>query len=112
MFESDVSREYDHGYVMPQESGSHFGVDFAELSDGKIALRAEGMRSFCVIPYSAETLFATKHDDELPASDNIYFTVDFSMSGIGSHSCGPDLPAKYHVPAKGSGVITLRLQNK
>lgn len=112
VFESDVSLEYEHGYVMPQESGSHCGVDFAELSDGNITLRAEEMQSFCAIPYSTETLFATKHDDELPASDNIYFILDFSMSGIGSHSCGPELPAKYRVPAKGSGSVTLRLLNK
>ena len=110
VFEGDVSREYEHGYVMPQESGSHFGADFAELSDGKLTLRAEGMPSFCAIPYSADTLTEAAHDDELPVSDKTYFTLDFGMSGVGSHSCGPALPVAYRLPARGKGRIVLRIR--
>ncbi len=108
VFESNVADEYEHGYIKPQESGSHFDPDFAELSDGETVLRAEGMQSFCAIPYSAETLSEAKHDDELPASDAVYFTLDFGMSGIGSRSCGPKLPLQYRLSAKGEGRIVLR----
>lgn len=109
VFESDVADEYEHGYIKPQESGSHFDPDFVELSDGKTILRAEGMQSFCAIPYSVKTLSAAKHDDELPESDAVYCTLDFGMSGIGSRSCGPKLPGKYRFPSKGEGRVLLCL---
>ena len=112
VFESKVSNEYEHGYIKPQESGSHFDPDFTELSDGKTVLYAEGMQSFCAIPYSAETLTKAKHDDELPVSDHTYLTLDFGMSGIGSHSCGPQLPARYRFPSKGKGRILLSVHRR
>lgn len=108
VFISKVSREYSRLYIKPQESGSHFGADFAEVSDGKIIVRAEGMNSFSAIGYSAETLTQAKHDDELPASDAVYFNADFAMSGIGSNSCGPELPLRYRVPKCGTGRIAFR----
>ena len=112
VFTSDVSREYEHKYVKPQESGSHFGADFAELSDGNIVLRAEGMQSFCAIPYSADALSDAAHDDELPASDAVYFTADYGMSGVGSNSCGPKLPVRYRFPQCGKGRIAFRFSEK
>lgn len=112
VFESDVSREYEHKYVKPQEFGSHFGADFAELSDGEIVVRAEGMQSFCAILYSADTLSDTAHDDELPVSDTVYFTADYGMSGVGSYSCGPKLPVCYRLPQCGEGSITFRFFEK
>ena len=112
VFESEVEKEYDHGYVVPQESGSHYKADFVELSDGAVVLRAEGMQSFCAIPYSAQMLTEAMHDDELPVSEYTYLTVDYAMSGIGSYSCGPKLPVKYRVPSHGKGTITLRLTKR
>lgn len=108
VYRSKVSEEYSHLYIKPQESGSHFGADFAEVSDGKIIVRAEGMNSFSAIGYSAEILTQTKHDDELPVSDAVYFNADFTMSGIGSNSCGPELPLCYRVPKCGTGRIAFR----
>lgn len=108
VFSGKVSAEYSHLYIRPQESGSHFGADFAEVSDGSTTVRAEGMQSFSAVGYSAEVLTDTKHDDELPPADGTYFTADFAMRGIGSHSCGPELPARYRVPEKGKGKIGFR----
>ena len=75
------------------------------MTDGKIVVRAEGMQSFSAIGWSAETLTKAGHDDELPPSDGTYFTADFAMRGIGSHSCGPVLPKEYCVPERGTGRI-------
>lgn len=108
VYRSKVSEEYSHLYIKPQESGSHFGADFAEVDDGTMFVRAEGMKSFSAIGYSAETLTQVKHDDELPVCDGIYFTADFAMSGIGSNSCGPQLPLCYCVPKRGTGRISFR----
>ena len=108
VFSGKIAFEYSHLYVRPQESGSHWGADFAEVSDGKTVVRAEGMQSFSAIGYSAETLADAKHDDELPVSDGTYFTVDFAMRGIGSHSCGPELPDCYRLLGHARGKIGFR----
>ena len=112
VFEGRVSEQYSHLYIKPQESGSHWGADFAEVSDGAMTVRAEGMASFSAIGYAAETLTKTAHDDELPAPDGAYFTADFAMSGVGSNSCGPVLPKEYGAPRRGGGCITFRFLKK
>ena len=107
MYEDKVEAQY-HRYVKPQESGSHFGAEWAEVTDGKNTVRIEGMGSFSALPYSAETLTDTKHDDELPESDAVYLSADLYMSGLGSNSCGPLPLEKYRVPNKGKGQIRFR----
>lgn len=105
-YESGVKEQYHH-YVKPQESGSHYGAEYAEITDGKHCIRAEGMQSFSALPYSAETLENTAHDDELPETDGTYFCVDIDMSGLGSNSCGPLPLEKYRVKRRGNQEITL-----
>ena len=104
VYEADVASQY-FPYAKPQESGSHYAPEYAELTDGKAYILAEGMRSFSALPYSAEELVCATHHDELPESSGTHFTVDYFMSGIGSNSCGPKLPAPYRMPTKGSGEI-------
>ncbi|MBQ4268999.1 MAG: hypothetical protein IJB97_05050, partial [Clostridia bacterium] len=111
LYEGKVETEYYH-YAKPQESGSHYLAGFAELTDGKVCVRAEGMHSFSAIPYSAETLAATAHDDELPESDATYFHCDYFMSGLGSNSCGPVVGKKYRVPQEGKGEIRFFIGKK
>lgn len=92
-------------YIKPQETGSHYGTRFAEISDGKSALRAEGNFSFSALPYSQKTLTDTAHDDELPAPDGTYVRIDYFNAGIGSNSCGPALDERYRTPAEGRGEV-------
>ena len=101
---SDVRSEYVH-YAKPQECGSHFGAEYAVLTDGETVIRAEGMRSFSALPYDAKTLAETAHDDELPESDGVYFCTDYDMGGLGTNSCGPGVRKEYRVPAAGKGSI-------
>jgi len=103
-YSSTVEKEYFH-YAKPQESGSHYLPEYAELSDGTTYVRAEGMKSFSALLYSAETLTSTKHDDELPNSDYTYFSCDYAMSGLGTNSCGPIVRKDYQVPQEDKGVI-------
>ena len=105
-YAGSVNEQYHH-YVKPQESGSHYGAEYAEITDGKHCIRAEGMQSFSALPYSAETLESTAHDDELPETDGTYFCMDIAMSGLGSNSCGPIPLEKYRVKKKENGEITL-----
>ena len=92
-------------YIKPQETGSHYGTRFAEISDGKSALRAEGNFSFSALPYSQKTLTDTAHDDELPTPDGTYVRIDYFNAGIGSNSCGPALDERYRTPAEGRGEV-------
>ena len=103
-YERDVRLEY-YPYAKPQESGSHYAPEYAEVSDGTSYVRAEGMRSFSALPYSAETLTSAMHNDELPEPDGTYFTADYYMSGLGSGSCGPKTRPPYRMPTKGEGRI-------
>ncbi len=105
-YEAQVKDEYFR-YLKPQESGSHFEADWAELTNGYHTLRAEGMGSFSAIGYSAEQLTKAKHDWELPESDGTYLSLDFSMSGVGSNACGPLPDEQYRTPNKGKGKINL-----
>lgn len=103
-YTNQVENEYYH-YPKPQESGSHYLPEYAELTNGKRYIRAEGMDSFSAIPYSAHVLSSAKHDDELPASDGTYFSCDYYMSGLGTNSCGPIVQENCQVPQKGTGSI-------
>lgn len=103
-YEGKVRDQYYH-YAKPQESGSHFGAEWAELSDGERTVRAEGMTSFSAIGYSAEELADCKHDDELPEQSGVYLSADLFMTGLGSNACG-DIPlSEYRLPAKGKGRV-------
>lgn len=105
-YESTVGEQYYH-YLKPQESGGHCGAEYVELTDGKALVRAEGMSAFSALPYSAEVIEGTLHDDELPESDGTYLSLDLFASGLGTNSCGPAPLKKYRVPEKGKGFVTL-----
>lgn len=104
-YEDNVENMMQH-YVRPQETGSHYGAKYVELTDGETTIRVEGDFSFSALPYSAHTLYATKHDWELPESDATYLSVDYFMAGVGSNSCGPKLPEEHRVPRSGKGCVT------
>lgn len=103
-YESEVKDQYKH-YVKPQECGSHYLPDYAEVSDGKHAVRVEGMTSFSCLPFGAEQIENAKHDYELPESDGTYLCADYYMSGLGTGACGPLPQEQYTVPSKGEGRI-------
>ena len=105
-YTSSVKEEFVH-FVRPQECGSHWDADYAELSDGTLTVRAEGMRSFSALPYSQEMLTETPHDDELPEkAEGTFFCADLYMGGLGTNSCGPAVRQDRRVPESGSGTIT------
>lgn len=105
---SNVNQEYHH-YVKPQESGSHYLVDFVEISDGMNRIYSEGMQSFSYLPYSVKTIKNALHDDELKEDEFNTLSLDLFMSGLGSNACGPLPQANKLTPLKGKGTITLHL---
>lgn len=105
-YTSKVQEQY-YPYARPQESGSHYLPEYAQIDDGKTYIRAEGMQSFTAVPYSAETLDGCAHHDELPAQENSYLYLDYFMTGLGTGSCGPWVQTQYATPDSGKGKIRL-----
>ena len=99
-YQTDVKNEY-YPYAKPQESGSHYGTEYASLSNGEHHVAVYGSFSFSAIPYSTQDLRRAKHDYELPAWEKTYLSVDGFMRGVGSNSCGPALSEEYQVPDRG-----------
>lgn len=107
LFNSTANENYDHRYVRPQESGSHFGTTYLSL-DGLLTVEATEPFSFSYTPYSTRELVETKHDFELPKSDKTVLCLDIAMRGVGSHSCGPELEARYEIPREGRNTFKIK----
>ena len=70
-------------------------------------LTAEKPFSFSVNPYTTKQLYETTHNFDLPENDFVNVCVDLAMSGVGSHSCGPELNAKYEIPKDGKNTFKI-----
>ncbi len=97
-----ASKEYIP-YIKPQEHGNHTGVKYLKLHNDKgIALEFYSEEGFeCnVSHYTSEQLTNALHNYELVPSKYTIARVDYKVSGIGSHSCGPELIEKYRLREK------------
>lgn len=103
-YQSKVIDQY-YNYYKPQESGSHIGADYVEVTNGKINIRVEGMQSFSALPYTSDELTNCKHYDELPSVSTTQLSVDYFVSGIGSNSCGQIPTINNRVPQSGQREI-------
>lgn len=102
-FKSDIDGLFED-YLVPQENGSHCGcrrVSF--IADSYIWTVYGDNFSFNASHYPQEELAVKRHNFELVKSDKTTVCVDYRMSGIGSHSCGPELEEKYRLNDKNFG---------
>lgn len=97
LFESCASWEYVP-YIRPQEHGNH--TDTKMLQVGGMTIMADTPFEFSVSNYSAEDLTVAEHTDELKEAEDLCVRIDYKVSGIGSHSCGPELKDKYKLNEK------------
>ncbi len=97
-YESSAKEEYVN-YIIPQEHGNHLGTKSLELGSGLTFLSDEGFE-FNISEYDSKTLTDVMHSDDLSGkkSDHTNLRIDYFVSGLGSASCGPDLPVKFRVP--------------
>ena len=96
-YESNADDNYCYDYVRPQESGSHCETKYLSIKDS-FTVTAERPFSFSVNPYTTNQLVDAKHNFELPTNDFVNVCLDLAMRGIGSYSCGPELPKQYEIP--------------
>ena len=94
---SSARENYDREYIRPQESGSHYACKYMAVKD-LFKVTAEQPFSFSVNPYTTKQLCETLHSFELEENDFVNVCIDLAMRGVGSHSCGPELPKEYEIP--------------
>jgi len=97
LYHSTADQEY-FPYTHPQEHGNHFGVRLLQI--GGLEFTADTPFECNVSNYSAHTLYAAKHTDELVDDGKVHLRIDYKVSGLGSHSCGPELDPKYRLDEK------------
>lgn len=97
-FETTVDGEYVP-YIRPQEHGAHDDCTAALISheQGRGLLFCGGPFSLTATHYSPEQLTACAHEWELHEEAETTVIIG-RQSGIGSHSCGPELAEKYRLP--------------
>lgn len=97
-FNSKVS-EMHEDYIKPQENGSHHFCREVSINNnsGKIYILSENDFAFNASHFSIYQLTNTSHNFDLNEENFTYLIVDYKQSGIGSNSCGPDLPEEYRL---------------
>ena len=70
------------------------------LNIGRMLFTSEGEFEFNVSRYSTMALHKADHTNELEPDGRIHLRIDYKVSGIGSNSCGPALPARYQLNEK------------
>ena len=94
---SSAEENYDYEYIRPQESGSHYACKYLAVRN-LFKVTAEHPFSCSVNPFTTEQLRETLHSFDLEENDFVNVCIDLAMRGVGSHSCGPDLPDEYEIP--------------
>lgn len=94
---SSAEENYDRKYIHPQESGSHYSCTYLAVKD-LFKVSAEKPFSCSVNPFTTAQLRESLHSFELEENDFVNVCIDLAMRGVGSHSCGPELPEEYEIP--------------
>ncbi len=93
-FETTVSDHLEH-FIRPQENMAHIETKWMFVSNleghGLVALKTDKDFSFNCSHFTPQMLEATAHDYELKPLAETVVNIDYRQTGIGSHSCGPEL---------------------
>ena len=96
LHESPVSDMYVL-YIKSQEGGSHVNTREVSLSGtaGTVTAYSEADFSFSLSPCEADAFPLHRH--EVVRTNAPVLNIDYRMRGVGSRSCGPELPARYQL---------------
>lgn len=96
-YATTVTEHFEHN-IRPQENMAHTETRWVQVGSlaghGLLALNTEFCPSFSFncSHFTAQQLTETAHDFELKPLQETVVHLDYRQSGIGSNSCGPDLP--------------------
>lgn len=102
IFHSTVTNEFTP-YIFPQETGNHFGVQWAIVHDAEgRGIMVKGMPEveFSALHYTAKDLDEASLANHLVPLPETVVRIDYKQAGIGSNSCGPELLPKYKFDEK------------
>lgn len=93
-------------YEKPQECGSRVGTRHLSLTVNGIPLRIRGERpfSFCATDYDLHAVVRADHRKDLCPMGMTDLYLDYRMSGVGSASCGGQIPAPDYRICEGEQV--------
>ncbi|WP_205527042.1 glycoside hydrolase family 2 TIM barrel-domain containing protein [Staphylococcus sp. EZ-P03] len=88
-------------HIRPQEDGSHNNTTFVKVENNvsQLTFNAATPFSFNAKPYSDQQLTEVEHADQLVSEGYTFINIDAAQSGIGTNSCGPELPERYRLNA-------------
>ncbi len=101
-FDTNVAAMHEP-YLKPQENGSHYGTEWACLSNALgegLRFTADGSFTFNAAHYTPEMLAEAMHPHELAPFGETVVHLDWAQSGVGSNSCGPELLPQYRLDQK------------
>ena len=89
-------------YIYPQDNGNHMDTKEMTLSGNlpSITIYSNEGINFSIWPYNRKTIDKAKHTNELIEDDYYTLNLDYSLTGLGSNSCGPLVDEKYQVKHK------------
>lgn len=109
LFEAEAEDMHED-YIKPQENGSHCGCGYLSVSSGEARIEVYGKKfSFNVSEYTQEELMSKAHNFELEKSGDTVLCIDYRQCGIGSNSCGPELPERHRLKDKFKWSIAFML---
>ncbi|MBQ1951399.1 MAG: beta-galactosidase, partial [Alistipes sp.] len=118
LYHQMVAEQYHHGYVRPQESGTHAELDWWQVKDSAgrgLEFRAEKAFSASALPYSLEQLDINhpdykKLDSDLQPNGKTNIHVDQLQQGVGCvNSWGAQPRAEYMLPYNGEKTYCFSL---
>ena len=90
-------------YLVPQEFGLRTDCEWIEFFSGTSALRIDVLEPatlhFSAVHHTPTQLFEARDVTQLRHSDDLIVHLDVAHRGLGTASCGPDVLAKYEIPA-------------
>jgi len=103
IYEMPVSELFEH-YIRPQENCNRSDIRWVSMkNDDGISWTVTGdgiLLNTSAYYYSDYAIEKAGHNHLLSPENNIYFNVDYQVSGIGTGSCGPRTFSKYRVFSK------------
>ena len=101
---------------MPQETGNHEGVRWAEVTDGdghgmRVSQAGDEPFAASLLPYSSLMLEEATHADELPAVRHTFLRLLAAQMGVGGDdSWGAPVHEAYQLPADRPYTLDVTLE--
>lgn len=98
-FDATIEQLQTH-YPVPQENGNRVDARALELRGGgvpTVEFQGAPLFDFSVRRWTSQALEQARHPQDLRDSGSVWVNIDHAQQGLGSASCGPELPEQYRI---------------